>query len=151
MNKAMAPAEDAPAPVAEATDTGKGTEGDPLTGPPAPEPAQAAPEAKPTAAELARKGLVCLGQLGKDTLARMQQQALAPTWKLDSAGRRLVEPKEETKKKLRRSPDDMDALNLCYYPASHNTTPAPLPAPPRRSIRPDRAEEPGRQLFGRGD
>src|SRR5262245_15965621 len=103
MTKATAPVEDAPTAAPAAEDTGKGTEGDHLTGPPAPEPAQAAPEAKPTAAELARKGLVCLEQLNKDTLARMQQQALAPTWKLDSAGGRLVESKEETKKKLRRS------------------------------------------------
>ena len=29
--------------------------------------------------------------------------------------RRVVEKKEETKKRLGRSPDDMDALNLAYY------------------------------------
>ena len=28
---------------------------------------------------------------------------------------RVVEKKEETKKRLGRSPDDMDALNLAYY------------------------------------
>jgi hypothetical protein len=84
-----------------------------------------------TTAELARKGLVCLGLLPKDTLARMQAQALAPTWKLDSAGRRVVESKEETKKKLRRSPDDMDALNLAFYTVATGTIQA-LDIEPRR-------------------
>src|SRR5262249_47353702 len=125
-----APVEDAPTAAPAAEDTGKGTEGDHLTGPPAPEPAQAAPEAKPTAAELARKGLVCLEQLNKDTLARMQQQALAPTWKLDSAGGRFVESKEETKKKLPRRPDDMDALNLCFYQV-HESYISLIEVPPR--------------------
>jgi hypothetical protein len=39
---------------------------------------------------------------------------LAPTWRLDSQGRRVVEAKERTKSRLSRSPDDMDALNLAY-------------------------------------
>jgi hypothetical protein len=29
----------------------------------------------------------------------------------------VVEPKDETKKRLKRSPDDMDGLNLAYAPA----------------------------------
>jgi hypothetical protein len=33
-------------------------------------------------------------------------------WKLDSDGRRIVEPKAETKKRTGRSPDDTDAFNL---------------------------------------
>jgi hypothetical protein len=33
-------------------------------------------------------------------------------WDLDPAGRRKVEPKEETKEKIGRSPDDADALLL---------------------------------------
>ena len=44
----------------------------------------------------------------------MKLQALAPKWKLDSAGRRVVEPKDVTKEKIGRSPDDMDAVNLAY-------------------------------------
>ena len=48
MNKAMAPAEDAPAPAAQATNMGKGTE-DESAALPVPEPAQPPPEAKPAA------------------------------------------------------------------------------------------------------
>jgi hypothetical protein len=40
---------------------------------------------------------------------------MAPTWKLDSAGRRVVERKDETKKAIGRSPDDADAMNLAYH------------------------------------
>ena len=39
---------------------------------------------------------------------------MAPQWKLDSHSRRVVEPKSDTKKRLGRSPDDMDALNLAF-------------------------------------
>jgi hypothetical protein len=48
----------------------------------------------------------------------MEAQALTPTWKLDAAGRRKVEDKAETKAKLRRSPDDLDSLNLAFYPVA---------------------------------
>jgi hypothetical protein len=40
---------------------------------------------------------------------------MAPTWKIDAAGRRVVEPKDETRKKIGRSPDDADAMNLAYH------------------------------------
>lgn len=43
------------------------------------------------------------------------QQLIAPIYKLDSLGRIQVEPKAETIKRLDRSPDDADALNLAYY------------------------------------
>ncbi len=55
--------------------------------------------------------------LDRAALRRLQQQLLAPAWQLDSAGRRQVEPKDETKEKIGRSPDDADALNLAYYDA----------------------------------
>jgi hypothetical protein len=42
-------------------------------------------------------------------------QAMAPSWKLDNAGRRVVEPKAKTKQKIGRSPDDMDGLHLAYF------------------------------------
>lgn len=45
-------------------------------------------------------------------------QLLAPRYKLDSAGRINVEPKEETKERLSRSPDDADALLLAFYAAT---------------------------------
>lgn len=41
---------------------------------------------------------------------------VAPKYKLDSKGRRKVEPKEETKKRLGRSPDRADACLLLFVP-----------------------------------
>jgi hypothetical protein len=41
---------------------------------------------------------------------------LAPKYKLDSQGRRVVEPKEETKKRLGRSPDRGDSVLLLFTP-----------------------------------
>jgi hypothetical protein len=52
----------------------------------------------------------------QDVLHRLRSQAIAPTCKPDMAGRRVVERKEETKKKIGRSPDDMDAVNLAHVP-----------------------------------
>lgn len=42
---------------------------------------------------------------------------LAPRYKMDSSGRRVVEPKEETKKRLGRSPDRADSVLLLFTPA----------------------------------
>ncbi|HZY87449.1 MAG TPA: hypothetical protein VFE78_21610, partial [Gemmataceae bacterium] len=47
------------------------------------------------------------------------------------AGRRTVEKKEETKKKIGRSPDSMDAMNLAYLPFDV----LPIPEIPRRETR----------------
>ena len=66
------------------------------------------------AAEKAKAGLVYVGRLDRTTLARLRQQLLAPAWEVDSAGRRAVEKKDETKDKIGRSPDDADAFNLAY-------------------------------------
>ncbi len=67
-------------------------------------------------AERADEGRLDLSRLSPHSLALLRRQAMAPTWKLDSQGRRVVEPKDETKKRIGRSPDDMDALNLAYGP-----------------------------------
>jgi hypothetical protein len=40
---------------------------------------------------------------------------MAPAFTLDPAGRFKVEPKEETKEKIGRSPDDADAFLLSQY------------------------------------
>ncbi len=45
-------------------------------------------------------------------------QLLAPKYGLDASGRIKVEPKDETRKRLGRSPDDADALLLAYYTGS---------------------------------
>ena len=40
---------------------------------------------------------------------------MAPKWEPDPAGRIKVEPKDETKERLGRSPDDADALLLAFH------------------------------------
>jgi hypothetical protein len=58
---------------------------------------------------------VKVGVLDRPTRARLRQQLLAPAWGYDErTGRRVVESKVETKKKIGRSPDDADALQLAY-------------------------------------
>lgn len=52
-----------------------------------------------------------LSALDDDTVA----QLLAPKYGLDAHGRVKVEPKDETRKRLDRSPDDADALLLAFY------------------------------------
>lgn len=104
----------------------------------------------------ARAGLISLGGLDKDALATLRSQALAVRWKMDSFGRRVVEPKEITKEKLGRSPDDMDCFNLAFYGAAWD---APEVIPIIRSkLRPqgedERGDEPQerprrKRLFGR--
>ena len=65
-------------------------------------------------AERASEGLVDISRLPQDVQQSLRRQAMSPTWRLDAAGRRVVEPKSETKKRLGRSPDDMDAFNLAF-------------------------------------
>jgi hypothetical protein len=67
--------------------------------------------------ERARLGKLVLRRLPAEVRLRLKTQALAPTWRLDSQGRRVVEAKDRTKSRLGRSPDDMDALNLAYSAA----------------------------------
>ena len=67
-------------------------------------------------AERANEGNLSLMHLPTDVRRELRRQAMAPTWKLDSNGRRVVEDKDTTKKRIKRSPDDMDALNLAYAP-----------------------------------
>jgi hypothetical protein len=66
-------------------------------------------------ADRARSGGVYLGNLDRATLRRLKQQLLAPKWDLDSQGRRRGEPKDKTKEKIGRSPDDADAFHLSHF------------------------------------
>lgn len=65
-------------------------------------------------ADLARHRRISFARLAPADQRELRRQAMAPTWKVDNQGRRVVEPKEQTKKRLGRSPDDMDAVNLAY-------------------------------------
>ena len=69
-------------------------------------------------AERARRNQLSLAILPAAIRAELKRQAMAPKWKLDSAGRRVVEPKDDTRETLGRSPDGMDAMNLAYAPIS---------------------------------
>jgi hypothetical protein len=77
-------------------------------------------------ADRARAGQLSLSRLDKRTLDRLRQQALAPEYKINSQGQRELEPKDKMKERLKRSPDDMDAVNLAYYEVSGKVwTPEP--------------------------
>jgi hypothetical protein len=62
----------------------------------------------------AREGRIDVTRLPVEIRKRLQSQLFAPTWKLDAQGRRVVEAKADTKKRLGRSPDDADAFNLLF-------------------------------------
>lgn len=66
------------------------------------------------AAAKARSGLMSLVLLSRDVQARLRQQLLTVKWKSAPDGRRVIEPKDVTKKNIGRSPDDADAFNLAY-------------------------------------
>lgn len=70
-----------------------------------------------TTRDLAKAGQLDLSRLSAKIRGRLEVQALAPTWKPTPDRRRTVERKEDTKKRLGRSPDGMDAVNLAYYRA----------------------------------
>ncbi|HJZ91433.1 MAG TPA: hypothetical protein VKE40_11210 [Gemmataceae bacterium] len=67
--------------------------------------------------EWARRGRLDGSRLDAETRDKLRRRAMAPTWKLDADGRRVVEPKDKIKTRLGRSPDGMDAMNLAYYHA----------------------------------
>lgn len=61
--------------------------------------------------EMSEEGAWDLSKIGDDAIADL----LAPKWAPDSRGRVKVEPKDETRKRLGRSPDHADALLLAFY------------------------------------
>jgi hypothetical protein len=65
-------------------------------------------------ADRAASGRLDLSRLPEESRNLLRRQLMAPTWKADAQGRRVVEPKVDTKKRIGRSPDDADALNLAF-------------------------------------
>jgi hypothetical protein len=59
----------------------------------------------------------------------------------------VIEPKDRTKDKLGRSPDDADGVNLAYYEASGLDAPVVLETA-RQSWDDVEKEKPRRRLFG---
>lgn len=65
-------------------------------------------------ADVAGQGLVSFARLDEATKRELRRQALGPRYTIDWQGRRVVEKKDETKKRIGRSPDGMDAVNNAY-------------------------------------
>lgn len=66
-------------------------------------------------ARKAEHGLVNLSRIDKQSIEKIRRECMAPKWENDAVGRRVVERKEATKSKIGHSPDNVDAMNLCYY------------------------------------
>lgn len=64
----------------------------------------------------------------------LQGDILAPQYSFDTKGRRKVEPKDQIKKRLGRSPDKGDALAIAIYGAGNQMT-AVVPRQPRPASR----------------
>jgi hypothetical protein len=56
-----------------------------------------------------------LSAVGETDRERFVSQLTAPKYHLDSSGRIVVESKDDTRKRINRSPDDADALLLAFY------------------------------------
>lgn len=100
-------------------------------------------------AERARVGEVQLGLLPKETLVRLRQQAMISGWSINGAGQRVVWSKDVIKELIKRSPDDMDALNLAYLQEMRFEAPSSVEDPERRKVwSKDDRHEPRRRIFG---
>ncbi len=73
-----------------------------------------------TTRDKADTGGIDLSRLPRDVLLRLRQQLMQPTYELNGAGQKDVEPKKFTKKRLKRSPDDADGFNISHYAAGIN-------------------------------
>jgi len=65
-------------------------------------------------AEAAMARRVCFARLDRATQDELKKQLLGVTYTLDARGRRVVEPKEKTKARLKKSPDLADAIMLAF-------------------------------------
>lgn len=76
-----------------------------------------------TTAEMAADFQLDFSRLLPDSIALIKRQLLAVKYKMDGRMRRVVESKDDLKKpkRLGRSPDDADALNLAFAPVLSNS------------------------------
>jgi phage terminase large subunit len=56
-----------------------------------------------------------INEISLPDIQDLKTELMMREWKLDNKGRRIIESKEEYKKKGFRSPDFADALLLCFY------------------------------------
>jgi hypothetical protein len=76
---------------------------------------------------------------------------MAVGFHLDSAGRRVCDDKEETKKKIKHSPDSADSLNLAFFENVLFEPGAIIPARDRALVMTDtwdKKRKKKRRLFG---
>lgn len=102
-------------------------------------------------AKKAAIGQVYLSRLDRVTRQRLELQALAPMWWPTDKGQRQVESKDDLRKAKRmgRSPDDMDALNLAYAEdADWTITVMAKPAAPAMEVRQAQQRATGRRMMG---
>lgn len=66
-------------------------------------------------AEKAQDQLLDLSRIPEDLKAIVRKQALGMQFEFDEKGRRKLEAKKITKRKLKMSPDDLDAIALAFY------------------------------------
>lgn len=67
--------------------------------------------------EAINDGSICLAEIDDETLGEL----VAPKYHKNSVGQIVVEPKEDTKQRLGRSPDNADAFLLARYVGRHGT------------------------------
>lgn len=65
---------------------------------------------------------------------KLEAELVAPVYKFDARGHYKVEPKDETKKKLNRSPDRADSLALAIYDPPTSDLPPPREGRGRRAL-----------------
>lgn len=66
-------------------------------------------------AERAGAGNLDLTRLSESDQEAVGKQCKQVRWDMNAQGQRVVEKKEKTKKRLKKSPDDADGFNLAYY------------------------------------
>lgn len=67
------------------------------------------------ARDKAADGRVDVSRLSEGVRAKLMTQLMAPTYSFDAEGRRVVESKDQTKKRIGRSPDDADSFLMSHY------------------------------------
>lgn len=74
------------------------------------------------ALELFREGKISLGSIPQHTFRELKKQLIAPYFHYDKSGRQQLESKDDTKKRIDRSPDLADALMLSFAVNTEFTT-----------------------------
>ncbi len=84
-------------------------------------------------AERSRRGELDLSRLPVRWREELGRQAKSCSYKLNSRGQREVTPKDKLKELLGRSPDSLDAINICYAGTGVHEMPECFGGPARRT------------------